>query len=130
MKKFFIFLLSVVLIFTMSLGAFADEKYSASSDSGEDVSAASDYVSSDVEVKTINDLFQYWEFNGYPDYVCGVWSTDGSENNLTVGILKTDEGENGKDEILSKIENDEAVTFEYQKYSKNYLFEIQNHRIK
>ena len=127
MKKFLIFLLSAVLIFTMSFGAFADEKYSASSDSEEDVSAAPDYVSSDIEVKTINDLFQYWEINGYPDYVCGVWSTDGSEQNLTVGILKTDEGENGKSEILEKIENDEAVTFEYQKYSKNYLFEVQNY---
>ena len=124
MKKFFVFLLSVVLIFTMSLGAFADEAYATYTDGDVVVSNAPDYVSSNIEVKTMNDLFQYWELNGYPDYVCGVWSTDGSEQNLTVGILENTEGQK---EILEKIENDDAVTFVNQEYSKNYLLEVQNY---
>ena len=99
MRKFFVFLLSVVLIFTMSLGAFADEAYATYTDGDVVVSDAPDYVSSNIEVKTMNDLFQYWELNGYPEYVCGVWSTDGSEQNLTVGILENTEGQK---EILEK----------------------------
>ena len=126
MKKFLILLLSVFLVLTLSLGAFADEAYDTYTDGDVVVSDAPDYADSNIEVKTINDLFQYWEMNEYPDYVCGVWSTDGSQDNLTVGVLQNDEGENGKKEILDKIENDDAVTFVYQEYSKNYLFEVQN----
>jgi len=127
MKKFLIFLLSAVLILTMSFGAFADDAYATYTDGDVVVSDAPDYVNPNIDVRTINDLFQYWELNGYPDYVCGVWSTDGTEENLTIGILETPEGENGKKEILEKIENDDAVTFVNQEYSKNYLLEVQNY---
>ena len=77
--------------------------------------------------ETAGDLFQAW-CNGSaqrPDYICGVWSTDGGYTNLTFGIQNTDEGKRGKQEILDMIVDDSTVSFEYQKYSENYLNQIQ-----
>jgi len=74
-----------------------------------------------AEFKDMNELFQYWENNkAYPDYVCGVWSADGTQSRLIVAV----NDENAKDEILSLIENDSSVTFAYQKHSKNHLLSI------
>ena len=73
---------------------------------------------------TLIDLFQQWCYTGYPDYVTGVWSTDGSSYNLTVGITNDAAGEAGKQEILNLIEDDASVTFVTQAYSYNYLMVI------
>lgn len=71
--------------------------------------------------KDMNELFQYWENNRtYPDYVCGVWSTHGGMEHLTVAVNSVD----AEREILSLIENDSSVAFAYQIYSKNYLLSI------
>ncbi len=70
---------------------------------------------------TLFDLFQHWCNEGYPDYVTGVWSNDGSAYNLTVGVT----GEAGKQEILNLVEDDSSVTFTTQTYSRNYLLQIQ-----
>lgn len=78
-----------------------------------------------ITYPTIFDLFQHWCNDGYPDYVTGVWSTDGSYN-LTVGVTKDEAGEAGKQEILNLIENDTTVTFVNQTYSRNYLLQIQD----
>ncbi len=74
---------------------------------------------------TAGDLFQQWESAGYPDYVTGVWSTDGGYYNLTIGVTNDEVGEAGKQEILNLIENDQSVTFVTQTYSRNYLLQIQ-----
>ena len=74
-----------------------------------------------AEFKNMNELFQYWENNNtYPDYVCGIWSTDGTLSRLTVGV----NDKNAENVILSLIENDSSVAFVYQKYSKNYLLSV------
>lgn len=73
-----------------------------------------------AEYKDINELFQHWENDGYPDYVCGVWSTNGGMEHLTVAVNT----ESAQDEILELIENDSSVAFAYQKYSKNQLLSI------
>ncbi|MBQ9767952.1 MAG: hypothetical protein IJW37_07605 [Lachnospiraceae bacterium] len=74
---------------------------------------------------TAGDLFQHWSSAGYPDYVTGVWSTDGGMDNLTVGVLENEAGEAGKQEILDLVEHDATVTFVSQTYSRNYLLQIQ-----
>lgn len=84
-------------------------------------------VSAETAVyETAGDLYRAW-YDGSaqrPDYICGVWSTDGGDTNLTFGIQDTDEGKRGKQEILDMIVDDSTVSFEYQKYSENYLYQI------
>ena len=75
---------------------------------------------------TLFDLFQHWCNEGYPDYVTGVWSTDGSYYNLTVGVTNNTAGEAGKQEILDLVEDDTSITFTTQAYSHNYLQQIQD----
>lgn len=75
--------------------------------------------------QTAGDLFLYWEENdAYPDYVSGVWSTDGGMQNLTIGVLNTEEGNAGKEEILALIENDATVSFAYGSNSYNRLTDV------
>lgn len=102
MKRCCSLLLSVILIFTCSITAFAeDDKYS-----------------------TAGDLYQDW-YDNLPDYICGVWSNDGGSNNLTFGIQNNEAGNAGKQEMLRLIKNENTVAFVYQTYSRNYLLGIQ-----
>lgn len=73
---------------------------------------------------TAGDLYEAWQGN-LPDYICGVWSTDGGEYNLTFGIQNSELGNAGKEEILCLVNNDSTLTFVYQVYSRNYLLRIQ-----
>ena len=76
----------------------------------------------DGKYRTMGALYQAWGgYEGYPDYVCGVWSTDGGLNNMTVAVTKDEAGEKGKGEILSLLENADSVTFIYQSYSYQEL---------
>ena len=71
-------------------------------------------------------LYQAWgSQNSTPDYISGVWSTDGSTENLTFGVVKGEAGEQGKREILALVRDDNTVTIVYQTYSRNYLYQIQ-----
>ena len=71
-------------------------------------------------------LYEAWmRQGGVPDYISGVWSTDGSTENLTFGLVKGEAGEQGKQEILALVRNDSTVTIVYQTYSRNYLYRIQ-----
>ena len=71
---------------------------------------------------TMGDLYQAWGgYEGYPDYVCGVWSTDGGMANMTVAVTDDKAGEKGKQEILSLLADTETVTFTTQKYSYREL---------
>lgn len=71
------------------------------------------------------DLYQEW-YENYPDYISGIWSTDGGMN-LTFGIAESADFESTKNEILSLIENDGSASFVQQKYSYNDLKEIQEY---
>ena len=84
-----------------------------------------DVTTNPTTYPTLFDLFQHWCNEGYPDYVTGVWSNDGSTYNLTVGVTGDAAGEAGKQEILNLIENDAYITFTTQTYSHNYLMQIQ-----
>ncbi len=74
---------------------------------------------------TMGDLYQAWGgYEGYPDYVCGVWSADGGMTSLTVAVTDDKAGEKGKQEILSLLADPETVTFTTQKYSYRELMEV------
>jgi len=77
------------------------------------------------------ELYEHWyslrpdpQDSPYPDYVCGVWTTDNCAT-LTIAVTKDKAGETGKAEILELIENDSTVQFTYQTYSHAELFAIQ-----
>ena len=73
------------------------------------------------------DLYQYWAtVTGYPEYVCGVWSADGTEQNIVIALTKDDKGNVGKEEILAMVEDDTSVSFTYAKYSYAELRAIQD----
>ncbi|MBR6537257.1 MAG: hypothetical protein IKT67_08655 [Lachnospiraceae bacterium] len=84
-----------------------------------------DITTNQAPYSTAFDLFQHWCNDGYPDYVTGVWSTDGSSYNLTVGVTNDAAGEAGKKEILNLIEDDTSVTFAPQTFTHDYLMQIQ-----
>ncbi|MBR2913064.1 MAG: hypothetical protein IKC40_03995 [Oscillospiraceae bacterium] len=114
MKKTLGTLLAILFCFMSPLAAAAEESavYSAADNSQESV------VLSDTE-----ELWLQWA-KFAPDYICGIWSTDGSMERLTIGIQDTEEGNAAKQEILDMIEDDSAITFVYQKHSKNELLRI------
>lgn len=71
-------------------------------------------------------LYEAWvSQGGVPDYISGVWSTDGGSENLTFGVVKGEAGEQGQQEILALVKDDSTVTIVYQTYSRNYLYGIQ-----
>ena len=102
MKRFFALFISVFLIGSCATIASAEE----------------------ATYSTAGELFQAWEEN-YPDYICGVWSTDGGHVNLTFGIQNNELGNAGKQEILNLVENDSTISFVYQVFSRNYLVKSQ-----
>lgn len=102
MKKIIIFLITLIYICSLSITVSADG----------------------ARYKDASELYGFWLDYGYPDYICGVWSTHGGSE-LTFGIQNTKEGNAGKQEILDLIENDSSVSFAYQKHSMNYLKEIE-----
>ena len=102
MRKLFVLLISALLIFFCTMSVCAAE----------------------VQYSTAGDLYAACH-NDLPDYICGVWSTDGGDTNLTFGIQNNASGNAGKQEILELIENDSTVTFVYQEFSRNYLLQIQ-----
>lgn len=73
---------------------------------------------------TAGDLYEAWHDN-LPDYICGVWSTNGGSSHITFGIQNNESGNAGKQEMLELVENDSTLTFVYQVFSRNYLLQIQ-----
>jgi len=102
MKKLFALILAVVLICSSSIIASAEE----------------------AKYNTAGELYEAWCEN-LPDYICGVWSTDGGTSNLTFGIQNNAAGNAGKQEMLDLVKNNSTLTFVYQEYSRNYLLQIQ-----
>ena len=102
MKKIITLILTIVFICSCSIIASAAE----------------------AKYNTAGELYEAWCEN-LPDYICGVWSTDGGANNLTFGIQNNAAGNAGKQEMLDLVKNDSTLTFVYQEYSRNYLLQIQ-----
>lgn len=102
MKKIITFVFTIFLICSCSVAVSAEE----------------------AKYNTAGDLYEAWCDN-LPDYICGVWSTDGGTNNLTFGIQNNALGNAGKQEMLELVKNDSTLTFVYQEYSRNYLLQIQ-----
>ena len=97
MKKMCVILSVVLLMFSVSVPVFA----------------ADEYANADA-------LYQAW-YGNLPDYITGVWSTDGSQYNLTFGIRADVDVKAVKEEILSLVKDDKSVSFAVQKYSYNEL---------
>ena len=49
----------------------------------------------EAQYSTAGDLYEAW-YDDLPDYVCGVWSTEGGTINLTFGIQNNASGNAGK----------------------------------
>lgn len=70
-------------------------------------------------------LYEAWVAQGgVPDYISGIWSTDGGTDNLTFGVVENAQGEIGEHEIMVLVKDDSTVTIVYQTYSRNFLYEI------
>lgn len=79
----------------------------------------------DGKYATIGDLYQAWGgYEGYPDYVCGMWSTDGGMTSMTVAVTDDEAGESGRQEILSLLADPNTVIFTTQKYSYRELQKV------
>ena len=77
-------------------------------------------------------LYESWyanakgdELSVYPEAVCGVWSTDGTMDRLTIAVTKDEAGEACKAAILAQVEDHSTLTFTYQSYSYLRLRQIQ-----
>ena len=97
MKKICVILSVVLLMCSVSVPVFA----------------ADEYANADA-------LYQAW-YGNLPDYITGVWSTDGSQYNLTFGIRADADVKAVKKEILALVKDDKSVSFAVQKYSYNEL---------
>ena len=79
----------------------------------------------DGKYSTMGTLYQAWGgWEGYPDYVCGVWSTDGGMDNLTVAVTDDKAGEQGREAILAQLRDHSSVTFTTQTYSYRQLQQV------
>lgn len=105
MKKFLSAALALLFCLTSALPAFA---------AGEE------------PCETAYELWASWMATAaYPDYIAGVWSTDGGMENLTFALVEG-AGEAGKEEILSQVRYENTVTFaEGYDYSYNALRAVQ-----
>ena len=100
MKKGYILVVCMLLLGAMALGVCAADEYA-----------------------NAGALYQAW-YAELPDYSSGVWSSDGSEGNLTFGICADADIDAVQAEILSLVKDDASVSFAVQKYSMNELRRI------
>lgn len=105
MRKIMIFVVAAIMTAVLSISAAAE--------------------STSYPYKDAYELFSAWDRHGYPDYITGVWSTNGGREHLTFGIVESCDTDAVKDEILYLVEDVSTVTFTEQKYSYNYLCSIQ-----
>lgn len=105
MKRFLLITMCVLLLCAFPLTATAEEN-SIYENAGE--------------------LYEAWVTGDcVPDYITAVISTDGGTDNLTFGLVESEAGEAGRQEILGLVRDDDSVTILYQTYSRNELYRIQ-----
>lgn len=76
-----------------------------------------------AEFPTVMELYNDWETNGYPDYVAGVFSTNGG---WEMTILLVEGYDDKAEEVLSLVENTDGLTVDTgAKYSHNALLAVQ-----
>ena len=113
MKGFFAIFLSLTCLMAVFCPVFAAETCTVPP------------VDGDGKYANMGDLYQAWGgYEGYPDYICGVWSNDGGMENLTVAVTGDEAGEQGKKEILSLLKDPASVTFTTQEYSYAQLRQV------
>lgn len=72
---------------------------------------------------SFQDMYNDWEMNGYPDYV-GHVIYDDTVDKYEIGLVNATEAD--KNEILSKIGNNDGVVLGTARYSYNELLKFQN----
>lgn len=71
-------------------------------------------------------LYEYWtRTNSLPNFITGVWSSDGGYINLTFGVTNDTAGREGAKQILELVSDDNTVSIAYQTYALHYLYEVQ-----
>ena len=85
MKKMLIFIVSFALFCTLGGSVLADSEYANAM-----ALYNSWYVEKDVDGQKVFE-------QEYPEAVCGVWSTDGGMDNLTVAVTDDEAGERAKE---------------------------------
>lgn len=106
MKRILLLLMCILLMFNYSITVSAEEN---------------------GIYENAGQLYEAWvSQDKVPDYISGVWSTDGGRDNLTFCLVEGEAGEKGQQEILDLVIDDSTVTFAYQTYSRNYLYQIQD----
>ncbi len=106
MKKIFIVIMVCFMALSLSMGAFADGEYA-----------------------NAGELVQVWlrsSGNNYPEGVCGIWSTDGSLENITVAVTKDEQGERAKAKIISSVRDASGFSFTTHKYTYAQLCEARD----
>lgn len=91
------------------------------------VGAAESDALPDGHFATAADLFGYWESTyppQYPDYICGVWTDNGTSYPLTFSVTDNAAGRAGKKEILRLLADDQSVKFTTDRYSRNFLMQV------
>ena len=91
------------------------------------VGAAESDALPDGHFATAADLFGYWESTyppQYPDYICGVWTDNGTSYPLTFSVTDDAAGRAGKKEILRLLADDQSVKFTTDRYSRNFLMQV------
>lgn len=73
--------------------------------------------------QSVYDLYAAWEQDGYPDYVAGVYSTDGSAEHLTVQLVGDTDGAL-EAQLRGQLLDDSALTVEPGTFSHNELLQI------
>ncbi len=105
MKKLITFTAVFLLIAILGSSAFAEGTYA-----------------------TAGQLYQSWcgvsGNDNYPQGVCGVWSSDGGIDNLTIGVTDDKAGREAREEIVAAVRDDSSLTFVTQKYSYSELQEV------
>lgn len=85
-----------------------------------------------VPFANAGELYESWyanskgdELSVYPEGVCGVWSTDGTMDRLTIAVTPDEAGEACKEAILAQVEDDSTLTFTHQTYTYRQLRQLQ-----
>ena len=101
MRKTAAFLFAVLLICFCGLHVFASE----------------------AKYATAEEYWDSWE-GERPDFITSAYYTDGGFANVVFGLVDNEVGRAAQQEILNLIEDDSTVSFIYQTYSYNELYEI------